>query len=143
MSHGACHRSLVLSNVLLMSARLLLAFTTRTPVRTPFFAFPSTPNPNPQPYPQVAIFVLYFLMPFGQALNIPVLTIAVRRYTNNDTRSIAYRLLSLSPKRKTPNPNSNPQPPTPNPSCCSWFYVVLNVAALLAAPAVDLMRTCV
>lgn len=43
--------SLVLSNVLLMSARLLLAFTTKT---------------------SVAVFVLYFLMPFGQALNIPV-----------------------------------------------------------------------
>ncbi len=43
--------SLVLSNIFLMSARLLLAFTTKTPV---------------------AIFVLYFLMPFGQSLNIPV-----------------------------------------------------------------------
>jgi MFS family permease len=83
--------SLALSNAILMSARLLLAFTTST---------------------HVAMFVLYFLMPLGQALNIPVLTIAVRRFTNSETRSIAY----------------------------SWFYVVLNVAALLAAPAVDLMR---
>ena len=81
--------SLVLSNILLMSARLLLAFTTKT---------------------YVAVFVLYFLMPLGQSLNIPVrslhpffynrkpvltpltqvLTIAVRRFTNDDTRSIAY-----------------------------------------------------
>jgi hypothetical protein len=46
--------SLVLSNVLLMSARMLLAFTTKT---------------------SVAVFVLYFLMPLGQSLNIPVRTL--------------------------------------------------------------------
>lgn len=119
--------SLVLSNVLLMSARLLLAFTTKT---------------------SVAVFVLYFLMPFGQALNIPVrakmshfsivfvtfslssttrrlfrllplqqvLTIAVRRYTNDDNRSIAY---------------APPPPPLACTACFShrrhrysWFYVV-------------------
>ena len=70
--------SLVLSNILLMSARLLLAFTTKvTPDlnstiqnrnKTPFrcFSYSFTSQTS------VAVFVLYFLMPFGQALNIPV-----------------------------------------------------------------------
>ena len=48
-------------------------------------------------------------LPFANCLGIPVLTIGVRRYTQEETRGFAFGL----------------------------FYVVMNVAALLSGPAVD------
>jgi len=56
--------------------------------------------------------VLYLLIPFGQAFGIPVMTIGIRRYTTMNNRSLAF----------------------------SWFYVVMNFAALCAAPGVDMVR---
>jgi MFS family permease len=55
---------------------------------------------------------LYFLQPLGMSLGIPVLTIAIKRYTNEDNRTFAF----------------------------STFYAVMNVAALIAGPATDILR---
>eukprot|EP00299_Pterocystis_sp_00344_P016651 c8356_g1_i2.p1 GENE.c8356_g1_i2~~c8356_g1_i2.p1 ORF type:complete len:351 (+),score=86.61 c8356_g1_i2:441-1493(+) len=49
------------------------------------------------------------LMPLGMAFGIPVLTIAVKRYTDNDNRTFAFGL----------------------------YYLVMNVAALIAGPVSD------
>eukprot|EP01083_Nonionella_stella_P012632 35780_1 len=50
------------------------------------------------------------LLSFGNCLGIPVLTVGIRRYTNEDNRGFAFGL----------------------------FYVIMNVAALLSGPTVDL-----
>jgi POT family proton-dependent oligopeptide transporter len=55
---------------------------------------------------------LFFLMPLGTALGIPVLTTAIRRYTTAENRAVAFGL----------------------------FYAAMNVAALLSGPAADLLR---
>ena len=55
---------------------------------------------------------LFFLMPLGTALGIPVLATAIRRYTTADSRAVAFGL----------------------------FYAAMNVAALLSGPAADLLR---
>ena len=50
------------------------------------------------------------LLSFGNCLGIPVLTVGIRRYTNESNRGFAFGL----------------------------FYVIMNVAALLSGPTVDL-----
>jgi MFS family permease len=56
--------------------------------------------------------LLVTVLPFAECLGVPVLTICIKRYTSgkDGTRTVAYSL----------------------------FYTVMNVAALLAGPAVDL-----
>lgn len=58
----------------------------------------------------VLLFCIYFLLPLGNCLGIPVLTIGIRRYTVEANRGFAFGL----------------------------FYVIMNVAALLSGPTVDL-----
>eukprot|EP00164_Ancoracysta_twista_P016778 GFYU01028312.1.p1 GENE.GFYU01028312.1~~GFYU01028312.1.p1 ORF type:complete len:501 (-),score=125.29 GFYU01028312.1:126-1628(-) len=55
---------------------------------------------------------LYLLFPLGQAFGIPVMSIGIRRYTNDSNRAVGFSL----------------------------FYVVMNVGALVSAPAVDIFR---
>mmetsp|Transcript_13777 Transcript_13777/g.23019 ORF Transcript_13777/g.23019 Transcript_13777/m.23019 type:complete len:555 (-) Transcript_13777:363-2027(-) len=56
--------------------------------------------------------MLLTLLPFGSALGIPVMSTGIRRYTNSSNRAFGFSL----------------------------FYVVMNVAALVAGFAVDLFR---
>ena len=56
----------------------------------------------------LAVFVL---LPLAQSCGIPVMTIAVKRYTNKDTRSTAF----------------------------GAFYVFMNVAALISGPLTDIL----
>ncbi len=56
-----------------------------------------------------ALFALFVLVPLGQALGIPVLTIAVQRVTDNQTRSVAF----------------------------SAFYACMNIGALFAGLFTD------
>jgi len=58
----------------------------------------------------VLLFNTLFLLPLGNCLGIPVLTIGIRRYTTEENRGFAFGL----------------------------FYVVMNVAALFSGPLVDL-----
>ena len=51
-------------------------------------------------------------MQVGTALGIPVLTTAIRRYTTDDNRAVAFGL----------------------------FYAAMNVAALISGPTADLLR---
>lgn len=55
---------------------------------------------------------MFGFMPLSLAFGIPVLTIAIRRYTNNETRTVGFAV----------------------------FYSVMNISALLAGPATDLCR---
>ena len=55
------------------------------------------------------LFNIFVLLPMANSLGIPVLTTAIRRYTNERNRGFAFGL----------------------------FYVVMNVAALLSGPVVD------
>ena len=55
------------------------------------------------------LFQVLFVLPMGNSLGIPVLTTAVRRYTQESNRGFAFGL----------------------------FYVVMNVAALFSGPVVD------
>ena len=57
----------------------------------------------------VVVFHLYGLLPFGNCLGIPVLMTGIRRYTHVKNRGFAFGI----------------------------FYVVMNIAALLAGPVVD------
>ena len=59
----------------------------------------------------VLLFCTLVSLPLANCLGIPVLTIGLRRYTNNDNRGFAFGL----------------------------FYVVMNVGALLAGPLVDVL----
>mmetsp|Transcript_80935 Transcript_80935/g.142749 ORF Transcript_80935/g.142749 Transcript_80935/m.142749 type:complete len:263 (-) Transcript_80935:124-912(-) len=56
--------------------------------------------------------MLYSLLPMGTALAIPVMSLGIRRYTNDSNRSFAFSL----------------------------FYTVMNVAALFSGWVIDLMR---
>ena len=58
----------------------------------------------------ILLFNVVVLLPLGNCLGIPVLTIGIRRYTSSSNRGFAFGL----------------------------FYVIMNVAALLSGPAVDL-----
>ena len=60
-----------------------------------------------------ALFALFTLIPFGQALGIPVLTIAVQRVTDDQTRSVAF----------------------------SAFYTCMNIGALFAGLFTDAFLT--
>lgn len=57
----------------------------------------------------ILIAVICFPLPLGSCLGIPVLTVGIRRYTNEENRGFAFGL----------------------------FYVVMNIAALLSGPIVD------
>jgi len=54
---------------------------------------------------------IFAILPLAQSLGIPVMTIAVKRYTNQETRSAAFGL----------------------------FYSAMNVAALIAGPMTDVI----
>lgn len=84
-------RSLILGSLLLLVARSMAMLTSSI---------------------NVMAAVLLFFMPLGTALGIPVLTTAIRRYTTDDNRAVAFGL----------------------------FYAAMNVAALLSGPAADLLR---
>ncbi len=84
-------RSLILGSVLLLGSRLAAMLTTSIGV---MYA------------------VLFVSMPLGTSLGIPVLTTAIRRYTTDETRAVAFGL----------------------------FYASMNVAALISGPAADLLR---
>lgn len=60
----------------------------------------------------VLYFILYTVLPASASLGIPVMTIAVKRYTSPKTRSMAFGL----------------------------FYTVMNVAALINGIALDALR---
>jgi len=60
----------------------------------------------------IAMLMLYTLLPFAECLGIPIMTIAIKRYTNSRNRTFAFSL----------------------------FYSMMNVAALMAGPAVDISR---
>ncbi|KAL7452321.1 hypothetical protein ACHAWC_004045 [Mediolabrus comicus] len=59
----------------------------------------------------VLLFCTLFSLPLANCLGIPVLTIGLRRYTNNENRGFAFGL----------------------------FYVIMNVGALIAGPLVDVL----
>lgn len=59
----------------------------------------------------VLLFCTLVSLPLSNCLGIPVLTIGLRRYTNNENRGFAFGL----------------------------FYVVMNVGALIAGPLVDIL----
>ncbi|EME28432.1 uncharacterized protein Gasu_41220 [Galdieria sulphuraria] len=61
---------------------------------------------------RVTVFLLYTFLPFSESLGIPVMTIGIKRYTNSNNRTIAY----------------------------SMFYTVMNIAALVSGPVVDVCR---
>ena len=61
---------------------------------------------------RTAIIMLYTLLPFAESLGIPIMTIGIKRYTNARNRTFAFSL----------------------------FYSMMNVAALLAGPLVDIAR---
>ena len=59
----------------------------------------------------VLLVTMFFTLPLGNCLGIPVLTTSIRRYTNKSNRGFAFGL----------------------------FYVIMNVSALLSGPLVDLL----
>jgi len=84
-------RSLVLGSVLLLIARFIIAWTRSNAVLE---------------------LMLLVLLPVGEAFGVPVMLVALRRYTNDQNRRQAFSL----------------------------FYVVMNVGTLLSTPAVDIFR---
>jgi len=60
---------------------------------------------------KILLFHIFFTLPIGNCLGIPVLTTGIRRYTNESSRGFAFGL----------------------------FYVIMNVAALLSGPVVDIL----
>jgi len=58
------------------------------------------------------LLILFTFMPLGAAMGIPVMQIGIKRYTNTSNRLHGY----------------------------STFYVVMNLAAITAAPAIDIFR---
>jgi MFS family permease len=58
------------------------------------------------------IIILYTLLPIGTCLGIPVMQIAIRRFTNEKSRALAY----------------------------SIFYAMMNVSAIFSASAIDFFR---
>ena len=59
----------------------------------------------------ILLFHLFVTLPLGDCLGIPVLATAIRRYTKSSSQGFAFGL----------------------------FYVIMNVAALLSGPAVDML----
>eukprot|EP00536_Pseudo-nitzschia_multiseries_P008534 jgi/Psemu1/198296/e_gw1.217.70.1 len=60
---------------------------------------------------KMLLFHIYLTMPLGSCLGIPVLSTGIRRYTHEKNRGFAFGL----------------------------FYVVMNIAALVSGPAVDML----
>ncbi|KAA8499899.1 hypothetical protein FVE85_7484 [Porphyridium purpureum] len=60
----------------------------------------------------VTLIILGSLLPFAESLGIPIMTIGVKRYSSPANRTIAF----------------------------SFYYSIMNVAALCAGPAVDVLR---
>ena len=60
----------------------------------------------------ILLVILYVILPMGTSMGIPVMAIAIRRYTTIKNRHISYDL----------------------------FYIFLNFAAAVAAPAIDAIR---
>lgn len=60
---------------------------------------------------QWLLFHIYLTLPMGNCLGIPMLTVGIRRYTNEINRGFAFGL----------------------------FYVIMNVAALVSGPVVDIL----
>jgi MFS family permease len=58
------------------------------------------------------LLILYTFLPIGTCLGIPVMQIAIRRYTNEKSRSLAYSL----------------------------FYAMMNVSAIFSGSAIDFFR---
>jgi MFS family permease len=58
------------------------------------------------------IIILYTLLPIGTCLGIPVMQIAIRRFTNDKSRALAY----------------------------SIFYAMMNLSAIFSAAAIDIFR---
>lgn len=61
----------------------------------------------------IALIFLIGVLPFGEALGIPIMTIAIKRYTNHTNRTFAFSL----------------------------FYSVMNIAAFIVGPIVDGCRS--
>lgn len=83
--------SLIVGSILGTLSRIVLAFTSS---RT------------------VALTLLFSVLPFSDSLGVPIMTIGVKRYTNDTNRTFGYSL----------------------------FYSVMNIAALIAGPFVDFCR---
>lgn len=83
--------SLIIGNIFMVLSRLTICFTSSR---------------------LVLEMTLYVFLPIGTCLGIPVMSIAVRRYTTKENRNLAYSL----------------------------FYVCLNLAAAVAAPLIDGVR---
>uniref|UniRef100_A0A7S1THG9 Major facilitator superfamily (MFS) profile domain-containing protein n=1 Tax=Compsopogon caeruleus TaxID=31354 RepID=A0A7S1THG9_9RHOD len=60
----------------------------------------------------LTVSLLYTALPLSESLGIPIMTIGIKRYTNASNRTYAF----------------------------SFFYSVMNLAALVAGPLVDLLR---
>ena len=60
----------------------------------------------------VALLAIFGIMPIGSSLGIPMLMIGVKRYTSDESRGFAFGI----------------------------FYTVMNVAALMAGPVIDLFN---
>ena len=84
-------RSLVFGSMLLLIARFVLGWTRSNAVLE---------------------LMLLVVLPIGEAFGVPVMLVALRRYTNDANRRQAFSL----------------------------FYVVMNVGTLLSTPAVDIFR---
>ena len=107
--------SLVLGSGLLLGSRFVIAVTNSRKVcrRSSSLPLPSPLHLTPPVSPlQVMQFVLYTTLPMGSALGIPVMQIGIRRYTNKKNRAMAFSL----------------------------FYMMMNIAAVCAAPAIDGFR---
>jgi len=61
----------------------------------------------------VTVMMLATALPFAESLGIPIMTIGIKRYTNSTNRTYAF----------------------------SFYYSVMNIAALLAGPLVDVFRS--
>lgn len=83
--------SLIIGSVLGVISRLMLAFTSSK---------------------TLALGILFSILPFSESMGIPIMTIGVKRYTNQTNRTFGFAL----------------------------FYSVMNIAAFFAGPAVDLCR---
>ncbi|KAA8498560.1 hypothetical protein FVE85_6145 [Porphyridium purpureum] len=60
----------------------------------------------------VVLATLYIFLPFAECLGIPILSIGIKRYTNAANRTFAF----------------------------SFYYSIMNIAALIAGPLVDIVR---
>lgn len=85
-------KCLILGSFLGVISRFIIAFTTSK---------------------TLALSLLFTVLPFSDSLGIPIMTIGVKRYTNQSNRTFAYSL----------------------------FYSIMNIAALVVGPIVDSCRS--